>query len=130
MRIIALAATAVLLSGCWYGELRSEMTPAQLAQVDDARFCRAANYAAHSLLARGSTSQAFKNEYDRRFMRGVDCGLPVEIASREAGSNAAIGLVTLGLAGAALAQPARPAMIVPRAIDCQSTGNGRYISCW
>lgn len=148
MRILALAA-AVVLSGCamTYRQV-NQMTPAQVAQLSDKQMCEADNrynlaYNS-SFLDPGPMNPAFAEERDRRVLScvgdvAIGRGTAAIVASqqyeayerarKEAASNAAIGL-TLGVAGAALAQPARPAMLVPRAIDCQSTGNGRYISCY
>jgi hypothetical protein len=131
--VMALAASGglLLLGGCWYGEMRTQMSPEELAQVDDARFCRAMHYTVKSNLA--GYSRAFMNEFDRRAARGMDCGLVAEVIGRERASDAAIAGITLGAVGAlgaAAAQPARPA--APRVIECSPVAGslGRGVSCW
>lgn len=104
----------LLLGGCWYGEMRTEMSPGQLAQVDDARFCRAFSYYAHSLYAK--SSRAFVDEYNRRVARGADCGLIAEAVNADRRAAAQDALLGVGVGIIAAQHYPRPAAPLPLAI--------------
>jgi hypothetical protein len=67
---------ALVLTGCWYQEMRTEMSPTQLAAVDDVTWCRAAHYSVTSLLATSSVN--FQNEFNRRYASGLTCGIRLQ----------------------------------------------------
>jgi hypothetical protein len=151
---------ALVLTGCWYQEMRTEMSPAQLAAVDDATFCGAATYARASLLATSSSN--FQSEVNRRYARGVTCGLNTRVRQtadekdeeqclsygaepgtdtyvncrlalqgQREGRASATSNALLGLGLQMMATPP-PRPSVPLGIDCSVTPGslGRSVSCW
>jgi hypothetical protein len=159
MRAGAVSFLLVLaLTGCWYAEMRTEMSPTQLAAVDDATWCKAARYTVASHLATASTN--FQNEFDRRYRRGITCGIPIRqspdekdeaqclsygaapgtdtyvncrlaLKGQREGRAAATSNAIIG-AGLQLMATPPPRPAVPLGIDCSVTPGslGRSVGCW